>query len=89
MVALTSKLALQDFLSRNLNSQRTCVVNSMVLPPIQPKIQALKVSEFAPCCVNKYTKEKEEKEKNMTIFIKNHGEVLATKSDYLLHTIFV
>ena len=49
----------------------------MVLPPIQPKIQASKVSEFAPSCTNKYVKEreKEEKEKNTIIFTKNHGEV--------------
>ena len=50
------------------------------------KIQALKVSEFVPSCANEYAKEKE---KNMTIFTKNHEEVLATKSDYLLHTILV
>ena len=35
-------------------------------------------------------KEKEkEKEKNTTIFTKNHGKVLATTSDYLLHNILV
>ena len=69
----------------------------MVLTPIQPKIQASKVSEFAPSCANEYVKEKEkeeekkekEKEKNTTIFTKNHGKVLATTSDYLLHDILV
>ena len=77
-----SKLELQGFLQRNFNSQRTCVANSMVLTPIQPKIQASKVSEFAPSCTNKYAKEK-----NMTILTKNHGKVLATTSDYLLYNI--
>ena len=47
--------------------------------------------EFAPSCANEYAKEEEEKEKekNMTIFTKNHGKVLATTSDYLLHNILV
>lgn len=49
----------------------------MVLTPIQPKIQALKLSEFAPLYTNEYTKEKEEKEENTTIFVKYHREVLA------------
>ena len=62
----------------------------MVLTPIQPKIQASKVSEFVPACANEYAKEEEEeKEKNTTIFAKNHGKVLATTSDYLLHDILV
>ena len=56
MVALTSKLELQSFLWRNFNSQRTCIANSTVLTPIQPKIQASKVSEFAPSCANEYAK---------------------------------
>ena len=103
MVVLTSKPELEGFLWRNFNSQRTCVANSTVLTPIQPKIQASKVSEFAPSCANEYAKEEEEKEeeekekekekekkeKNMTIFTKNHGKVLATTSDYLLHNILV
>ena len=42
----------------------------MVLPPIQLKIQVLKVSEFAPSCANEYAKEKEKEEKNTTIFTK-------------------
>ena len=69
MVALTSKLELQGFLWRNFNS-RTCVANSMVLTPVQPKIQALKVSEFASSCANEYAKEEkeEEKEKNTINF---------------------
>ena len=77
----------------------------MVLTPIQSKIQASKVSEFATSCANEYAKEKEEekeekeeekeeeekeeKEKNTTIFTKNHGKVLAATSDYLLHNILV
>ena len=58
---------------------------------MQPKIQASKVSEFATSCANEYAKEKEEEEeeKNTTIFTKNHGKVLATTSDYLLHNILV
>ena len=41
-------------------------------------------------CANEYAKEKE-KEKNITIFTKNHEEVhvLATMSDYLLQNILV
>ena len=43
-----------------------------------------------PACANEYAKEEEEeKEKNTTIFAKNHGKVLATTSDYLLHDILV
>ena len=62
----------------------------MVLTPLQPKIQASKVSEFLPSCANEYAKEKEEKEKNTTtIFTNNHGKVLVTTSDYLLYNILV
>ena len=41
----------------------------MVLTPLQPKIQASKVSEFALLSPYKHEKEKEE-EKNMTILTK-------------------
>ena len=49
MPVLTNKaprLSLKKF-----NSQTTFVANSTVLAPIIPKIQASKVSEFAPLCV--------------------------------------
>ena len=67
MAALTSKLELEDFLWKNFNSQTTCVANSTVLPPIQPKIQASKVLEFALSYANEYAKEEK---KNTTIFTK-------------------
>ena len=61
MAALTSKLELQGFLGRNFNSQRTCVANSMVLTPIQPKIQGSKVSDLRPLVLaNEYVKEKQQ-----------------------------
>ena len=84
MVTLTNKLELQGFLWRNFNSQRTCVANSTVLTPVQPKIQASNVLEFVPFCANKHVKEKEEKEKNTTVFTKFHRELLAIISAYLL-----
>ena len=42
----------------------------MPLTPIQPKILTSEISQFAPHCANEYAKEKEEKEKNTTIFAK-------------------
>ena len=61
MVALTNKLELQSFVWRKFNSQRTCVANSTVLTPLQPKLQASEFSEFALSCTNKYSKEEEKK----------------------------
>ena len=42
----------------------------MLLTPIQPKILTSKVSHFAPHSANEYAKDKEEKERNTTIFTK-------------------
>ena len=53
----------------------------MVLIPIQPKIQASKVLEFAFHSTNEYGKEKEN---NTTILAQNHGEVLKTTSDFFI-----
>ena len=61
---------------RNFNSQSTCVNNSTVLTPVQPKIQALKVLEFVPFCANKYAKEK-----NRTVFTKFYGELFVIISN--------
>ena len=55
---------------RNITSNRYGLTNPMLLTPIQPKILTLKILHFAPYCANEYAKEKEEKEKNMTIFTK-------------------
>ena len=58
----------------------------MLLAPIQPKIQASKITYYAPRCTNEYAKEKEKK---MTIFIKYHGELLMTMSDCLFNNMLV
>ena len=57
----------------------------MLLTPIQPKIKALKITYFVSHCTSKYAMENEEKEKNMTIFIKYHGELLTTTRDDLFN----
>ena len=54
MAVLTRKLELQGF---NFYSQRTRVSNLMLLTPIQSKIQASKISYYAPHCANEYVKE--------------------------------
>ena len=64
----------------------------MLLTPIQPKIQALKISYYASHWANEYAKEKEEKEKEKektTIFTKYHGELLTTMSDCLFNNTLV
>ena len=61
----------------------------MLLTPIQPKILTLKISHFAPHCANEYAKEKEEKEKNMTMFTKWHEELPMTMRDYLLNNALI
>ena len=66
----------------------------MLLTPIQPKIQALKISYYASHCANEYAKEKEEKEKEKkeektTIFTKYHWELLTTMSDCLFNNTLV
>ena len=43
-----SQVSLSSKAFSELNSQRTCVANFVVLTSIQPKIQASKVSEFVP-----------------------------------------
>ena len=60
---------------KKLQSQRTCVMT-----PVQPKVPS-KVLEFVPFCANMYAKEME---KNITVFIKYYGELLAIISDYFL-----
>ena len=57
----------------------------MFLTPIQPKIQASKISYYVPHCANKYAKEK----KKITIFIKFHGELLMNMSDCLFNNMLV
>ena len=45
----------------------------MLLTPIQPKMQALKILDHAPHCANEYVKEKKTK-----IITKYHEELLMT-----------
>ena len=61
----------------------------MLLTPIQPKIKALKISYYAPHCVNKYAKEKEEKEKKTIIFTNFHRELLMIMSNCLFNNMLV
>ena len=48
--------------------------STVLMTPMQPKIQASKVSEFVPFCANEYVKENEE-EKCMTIFTIFHEKL--------------
>ena len=71
------------------SEERSHIASPTLLTPIQAKVHTLKISHFVPHCANKYAKEKEVKEKNMTIFTQCHGELLMTVSNYLLNKALV
>ena len=58
----------------------------MLLTPIQPKIQALKVKCFVLPYTNEYAKEKEKK---TTFFTKCRRELLTVMINYLFNNIVV
>ena len=89
MVTLTSKLELQGFLYRNFNSHRTCVANSRVVTPTQPKIQALNLHPLALMTMWRRRRKKEEKQKNRTCFTKYHGKIIVTTNNYLPYNIYL
>ena len=67
-------------------SEESFIVKELVLllTPIQPKINALKISYYASHCANEYVKEKE-----TTILTKYHGELLTIMSDCLFNSMLV